>query len=110
MRPDSGRSFSSARHKATQRSQTTVPNPITTFPPCSSSAPQNVHRTGPLIFVVVAVIAGGQRAAFSCTSWGSLLIGAYPSPSNYHYTDLGNPVTGATFRHLSPLRKQRERA
>jgi hypothetical protein len=82
MRPDSGRSFSSARHKATQRSQITVPNPITTFPLSSSSAPQNVHRTAPLIFVVVAVIAGGQRAAFSRSSWGSLLIGAYPSPSN----------------------------
>ena len=82
MRADSGRSFSSARHKATQPSQTTVPNPITTFPPCSSSAPQNVHRTTPLIFVVVAVIAGGQRAAFCCCSWGSLLIAAYPSPSN----------------------------
>jgi hypothetical protein len=66
MQADSGRPLSSARHKATQPSQITVPNPITTLPPSSSSTPQNVHRTGPLIFVVVAVIAGGLRAAFSC--------------------------------------------
>ena len=105
MRPDLGRSFSSARHKATQRSQITVPKPITTFPPSSSSAPQNVHRTAPLIFVVVAVIAGGRRAAFSCSSWGSLLIGAYPSPSNDHAFSGGAQAPSAATRgSTAPLR------